>query len=428
MDTGTAVGGLLSTTIGQLVDGLSGMSGMFIGTGFTFLSLAVVLSAFSGIYNWWTSGSMQDLVSNGVRTLILVAPLVMLLNGWSGYMDTFTSFFYKELPSAMGTAGDTASDVAANSMKQIMDAVDFQKPSATAGQGQEDKSWWEKAWDSISLSGFYTLILQILVFVLNAFLIFGILFALFMPVASLMIGAIFGPLLLPWMAWRPLSSMAERWTGFMIANGLSFVVAIVILKGLTKTLGAMTTQMQGMQNEGFFTGLAGMSVTLVALFAIYIFATNLLLAANNIAQGMTGGASIGEGLFGKVSAALAAGGMMRTAGATGNIGKQTAVGGMKLAAKIPGAAGRALDSAGKSAQAVGAASAIANAPGGSAIAAAGNALRASAVPFNATHAGIGKTGNILSAAKARVQNTSAYQELNKPIMKLGSGGPPSPKK
>lgn len=416
------VGDLISITLGQLLEGLSGMTGTFVEVGFVFLSLAFLLSALGGMYNWWTSGSMEDLVANGVRTLLVVAPLALLLSGWSGYMNTFTALFYKEIPAAMGTTGDTASTVAANSMKQIMNAVEFQKPPPDANN--KEKGWWSKAWDAISLSNFYTLILQVIVLILNMFLIFGILFALFMPVASLMVGAIFGPLLLPWMAWRPLAGMTERWTGFMIANGLSFVVAIVILKAMTKTIEALTKQMQGMANEGFLSGLAGMSVTLVALFAIYIFATNLLLAANNIAQGMTGGAAIGEGLFGKVSAAMASGGMMRTAGATGNLGKMAAAGAGKAAAKAPGAIGQGLDAAGKQAQALGTAAAISNAPGGTALSAAGNALRASSAPLNAAQAGINKAGNVLSKAGDSVKNSAVYKELDKPIMKLGSGGPP----
>lgn len=392
---------LISVTIGQLLDSLLGMTGTFVGTGYVFLSLAFTLSALSGIYQWWTSGSLEDLVANGVRTLIIVAPLLILLNGWDGYMKTFGDFFYRELPAQMGVTGGSPAEVAGTAMKQISGAIkiDVGDPEAVAnpsgGDVEQKKSWLTKLWDSVSLANLYSLGLQFLVFILNMLLMFGILFALFMPIASLYLGMIFGPLLLAWLLWKPLADMGARWLSFMIANGLNFVVAVVILKALSKTIEAMTKTMGGMMAEGFGTGLAGLSVSVLALFAIYIFALNLMLAANNIAQGMTGGAAIGEGLFGKLSSAMAAGGMVGAARMTGGGAVKGTAGVMKGAAKAPGVVAKGAEHAGKSLQATGAAAAINNVPGSSHIASAGNAARSVSGSLNSAQKRLDKVGSVL---------------------------------
>lgn len=343
--------GLIDATIGQLLSSLLNMADTFVGTGYVFLSLAFTLAAISGIYQWWTSGSIQDLVANGVRTLIVIAPLLILFNGWGGYMNTFGDFFYKELPSKMGVTGGTAAQVAGDAMKQISGAVKFDagndskasSGTSAGNQSAEKQSLWSKFVSAISMAGLYSLLIQFLVFILNMLLMFGILFALFMPIASLYIGMIFGPLLLAWLIWRPLADMGARWFSFMISNGINFVVAIVILKAMSGTISAMTTQLNGMAADGFATGLAGLTVTLIALLAIYIFALNLMLAANNIAQGMTGGAAMGEGLFGKISSGMSAAAMM----AGGRMmGKGTVKGGAGATSAVLGGGGKALTAAG----------------------------------------------------------------------------------
>ena len=214
---GSSASDLLQATIGQLLASLQNMVGMFSGLGLTFLSLAVILTLFSGIYAWWLSGSIQDLVANGVRMLIIIAPLLILFSGWDGYMKTFQGFFYNELPAHLGMSGGSPEAIVGVSVQQIMDAVKFPE---TAG---EDKGWLSRVASAFSMKTFYSLVLTTLIFILNVLLIFAMIFAVFMPVAGLYIGAIFGPLVLAWMPWKPLADMSARWTGFMIANGITSV-------------------------------------------------------------------------------------------------------------------------------------------------------------------------------------------------------------
>ncbi len=411
----TTGSGILENTIGQLLDTLQSQSGVFSDVGLTFLSLAVTLALLSGVYNWWTSGSIQDLVANGVRMLIVVGPLLILFNGWSGYMTTFEKFFYNELPSHLGITGGSPAAVVGQSMQKIMSSMDLDPKSVEDADG----NWMTKLSSFMSMKTVYNAILNFIVLILNALLIFGILFAVFMPIAGLYIGAIFGPLILAWLPWKPLSDMTARWTGFMIANGITFVVALVILKALATTIANMSAILAGMAADGVLSGLAGYIVTLVALFAIYIFATNLLLQANNMAEGMTGGATVGEGLFGKLSAGLGGMGMLRAGGAAANLHKMGGAAAGKAAGQAPGVIASGTDKLGKGAQALGAARAIDNKTFGGALTSIGNATRAVSAPLNAAQKGIDKTRSVLDKAADRIKGNKAYQELDKPFKPKG---------
>jgi hypothetical protein len=404
-----AVTNLLDVSVGELLRSLHSMAGIFSGTGMTFLVLAFTLSVVGGVYNWWTSGSIQDLVSNGVRMIILMAPLLVLLNGWGSYMGSFVKFFHTGLPAVVGVPGDTPEAIVGKTIQGLQKAVQFNNTADTK------KEWYDRISDFFSLANVFSALIWILVFVLNALLAFAMIFAVFMPVAAMSIGVIFGPLILAWLPWRPLADMSSRWLGFMIANGITFVVAIVIMKALGVSIENMTMQLVKVTSSSKLIGTIGYLFTMMALVAIYIFATNLLLQANNIAQGMTGGATVGEGLFGKLAAAFGAAGMMRAGGATANLHKMGAQAGARAAAKAPGAAGKLADYTGKGAQALGVVGAISNVPGSSAMSAAGNVLRASAAPLNATQKAIDSVGSAAGNVLNKVKNTGVYKELDKPI-------------
>lgn len=408
---GNSAGSMLSVTIGQLLASLQGMVGTFSGLGMTFLSLAVILSLLGGVYAWWISGSIQDLVSSGVRMLIIIAPLLILFNGWGGYMKSFQGFFYNELPSYLGLAGGSPEAIVGQSVQKVMDAVKFPDTNASS----DEQSWWSVVTDAFSMKTLYSLILTALVFILNVLLIFAMIFAVFMPIAGMYIGAIFGPLILAWLPWKPLSDMTARWTGFMIANGITFVVALVIIKALGSTVAAISTQLAGMADDSLMSGIAGYAISLVALFAIYIFAANLLLQANNMAQGMTGGATVGEGLFGKLAAVGAAGGML-SAGRLGAMAHGKAAGAAgKAAAAAPGAVGKALEAGGKAIQGSGVAAGISNVAGATGAVSAGNAMRSAGGVLQSAQKGINEVGSVLSKGADKVKETSVYKQLDKPL-------------
>lgn len=420
---GGAIGNMLEFTIGHLLNELVNLGTTFSVLGMTFLSLAVVLALLGGVYSWWLSGSFQDFAAEFVKLFMVVAPLLILFNGWGGYMQSFHKFFHSEIPSALGVAGGNPYQVVGNSLQKLMDSAKMPQddapvdPAAGPEQTTADKlkQWWNEKTDMFSMKTLYSLIIVTLAFILNTLLAFGMIFAVFMPLAGLYIGAIFGPLILAWLPWKPLAGMSGKWFGFMIANGITFVVAIVIINAMGGSITYMVTQLQGMSDEGFATGLAGYAVVLVSLFAIYIFALNLMLQANNIATGMTGGATVGEGLFGKLAAAGAAGGMLATGSLAAKAHGKAAGGAVKAAASAPGVMGNAANALGKKTQGVSTAAAISNTKGATKLAGAGNAMRGVGGALNTAQDRINKAGNALSKGADKVKETSTYQRLNKPL-------------
>jgi type IV secretory pathway TrbL component len=244
-------------------------------------------------------------------------------------LTTFGEFFHKELPAAIGMGGETPDQIVSQALEGISKAS-----KATGGEKEETGLW---PWEIDPMRFIYQGLLTVLIFLLNLLLAVALIFAIYMPIAAFWIGAIFGPLMLSMIAWDKFADLSSRWASFMIANGITFVVAIVILKCLKATIAAMTLRMQEMAVDG--SGLAAFILSAITVFAVYIFATNLLLKADNIAQGITGGAAIGEGLFGKIASGAAAVGMGKMAKAAGVGLPAKAITG---AAQAPAATGKAL--------------------------------------------------------------------------------------
>lgn len=343
---------LFKNTIGSLLTAFEANSGAFVGLGLTFMSLAITLTVLSSMYVWWVSGSFQDLLENVVRTIIVVAPLSLIISDWVSYNETFTNFFTQQLPSYIGVGGEDKYQAVSKAISKLFSAVDVLNPmkqnndTPTPGTDANALVWvgygFAKTWDVLTSTGgalvdgailewIYLLIMWLLVSALTFFLVGAMLFAVFMPVAGLAIGTIFGPLIVSWLPWKPLASMTERWTSFMISNGISFVVSMTIVSALGDAVTETVTYIMNLAKEASMGGaLAAYGVGMIAVAAIYLFVINLLTSADSIAQGMTGGAALGEGMFGKISSLASGAGVVKSG--------KSALGGSLAAGKGAGSA------------------------------------------------------------------------------------------
>lgn len=332
--TDVNISSIFQNTIGALIDALAEKSDAFVSTGYTFLSLAIILTALSSIYVWWVSGSFQDFLENAIRSVILLAPLIMILNNWTGYMANFSDFFTSYLPSQIGVSSGDKYEVVGKSISRLLGAVDalnpMQREDNTPAPGVDAGAvvWvgygFAKIWDVLSSTGsaiadgvlmkwFYFLVMWLLVAALTVMLVASMIFSVFMPVAGLAIGSIFGPLIISWLPWKPLSSMTERWTSFMISNGITFVVALTVVNALGDAIAKVVNFVLELAKSASTEGaLAAYGSGVIAIAAVYLFAINLLTSANNIANGMTGGTALGEGMFGKIASLAAGAGVVKS--------------------------------------------------------------------------------------------------------------------
>jgi hypothetical protein len=334
---------VIALSLQPLFDALMSMAGIFIPLAKIIFALFLTIAAVLAAWDWWTSGSLEDVLKTGVRMIITSTVVLSLFANWPGLMKTFAGFFHKEIPTYIAGTGSNPIEVVAKTIEKIKDAakgsaavkVDRICTQTPEMQQEECSDVYSKPGGPISwiISGIVTL--------LNLLLAAAVLFTALMPVAAFHLGAIFGPLILATLPYERMADMTGRWTSFMISNGMTFVVAIVMVNVIALSVTELVKIQEGMTNESTVGGFIGFPVTFFALFVTYIFAIGLLLKADNIAQGITGGVSIGEGLFGKILSGAAAMGMgkMAKAMSVGMPGK-TITGGLQAGSKAAAAKGK----------------------------------------------------------------------------------------
>ena len=394
------------STLTKLLNSFSNMESIFIPIGQKFLALALMITIANAMYQFWIKGDIQEMIASGIRMAMVTAiPLFMLTNGqWATQMNKVDQFFVTGLVASVApdasSGSTTPEQVVGKMLTNLMNSADIKDNGGTANlqskidannaiianlnlnsfsnpkqsadnqasvdaltkantnlEGQITSSggsptgFWHTLGAAIDPATYYSLFLHIAVWTLTVLLAAAVIFAVYMPLASIKIGIIMGPLLLAWLPWEGLSDMSKKWISFMIANGMTYVVAIVIMNGVAETVNAMAANVQTASNSSLFGGLGGFGAALIGTLATYIFSMNLMLQANNMASGMTGGTSIGEGLFGKMASSAAAGGMGAVA-AAGAIGaakgaKGAVAGGIGATGAISSAAGRGFDAGGR---------------------------------------------------------------------------------
>lgn len=351
--------------------GLEAKHGLFVGAGYKFLGVAMVLSILVFVYQWWVSGSLEDLLGEALKTAFLTAIPAFFLVGsnWTDYGNDVTGFFTKTLASAVSSGGSPGG-VVGDMIKQLINAADFREAKERnaariaelnvkkeqlskrslelaneskilkyAGDEAAAKIKWDesqKLYDeanvlresinklsteesdenqSFMAAGFkfvYSWILKVIVWIATALLVFGIIATVYMPIAAMSIGLIFGPLIIAWLPFKPMADMTKKWISFMIANGLTFVVSMVILSALIGTVQMLTTDMMAKNGAGQTTLAYGSAI--IGILASYFFTLSLVLKADNMASGMTGGVAIGDSVLGRMMAGAAGSRMVAAAG------------------------------------------------------------------------------------------------------------------
>ena len=426
--------------------GLNSMAEIFVPIGQKFLAIAVLITLTNAMYQFWIKGDIQEMIASGIRMAIVTAiPLFMLMPGnWVNTTNTLTNFFVTGLTSSvMQQSNGSSTQVAGDMIKSLMTAADMGKGTETSSindqiaalqsevttlQGSsaqalltgnstsatlisnqianinaqikslqqqqasnpnasnEGSSWNPADMFRAGFASIEEFILKVVVWVFTILLVFGVLICVYMPLAALSIGVIMGPLLLSWLPFEGMSDTSRKWFGFMLANGMTYVVAIVILNAVAGTVNGLAYHVSDMASKSIGGGIAAYMGALVGILATYIFSLDLMLQANNMASGMTGGASVGEGLFGKLAAGGAAGGM----------GLASAKG-AKAAAQTPGAVtkgvGAVMGERGAMHSAKGASKVIAGDPSGSKQMGKGARLSKAA-------ASVTGVGNTIQSAKA----------------------------
>jgi len=326
--------GAISEAIRPLYVAAVGYSDALVPLGKQFLAVAFALEMMMLVYAYWAKGGAQQFIAGLVRVLIVTSIPFALLASWDTYTGLLITFFQTNIAEATTKVVDhDALNQAGVAMTQVFQAavhvsdwtgIDPNSTGMIAGS--------LNAWTHI-LAGAAMLILSVY---------FGIamLCSVIGPLLLLVVGVIFGPIIVPWLAFKPLASMARKWLQFMVAMGLTFAVALVIM-------GIAAAGMNGFGDTltHFGDGLDGIGllVAAVPMVIVVLFLARVLFHAEFIAVSLTGGDApvIGGGkvLRSALVAARLAQMTPKSAKSGGNAGKGGSGGAAKSPASLSKGAG-----------------------------------------------------------------------------------------
>lgn len=292
------VAGLLD----PLIEKAASMSGAFVPLGQTFLALALVITIALAVFDWWM-GSVSGALSRITRgALVLILPLALLLN-WSPWMQTTTKFFTTELTAPIVNAAGVGN--AGEAVKTAIEKLNTAMfPSA---QKDDGKSAWSKAWEFVTgdasigkaLVGSLTqLLFDAILFFISGLVAFALLLALYGPLLALQLGVIFGPLLVAWLPWQPMSHLFHNWLRFMLANGFSLVIGVTLATLGAGVIGDFATQMATIGADPelpWYMELMVRAGAFMSSAAVIIFVAFYLMRAEDIASSLIGGGGSGSG-------------------------------------------------------------------------------------------------------------------------------------
>lgn len=294
--------GDISGLLSPLIERAAAMNGAFVPLGKTFLALAVVMSLMYAAYDWWLGGVSDALARLTRAGLILVIPLTLLF-GWNGYMKTFTEFFSKEL-----TAPIVAVDGSGSGPEAVKNAITKLSQSMFPNSRKVDeRSAWEQARDFITneesiggavLSSLTAALFELVLFAIALVVSLALVFALYGPLLALQLGVIFGPLLLAWMPFQPLSHLARSWLTFMLSQGFALVVGVTIAILGAGAISDYSDQMLAMARDPslpWYAEIGAQFGGFMSSTAVIVFVGFMLFRADDIAAAMIGGGGAGMG-------------------------------------------------------------------------------------------------------------------------------------
>lgn len=282
----------LPTLIQPLLDAAATHANDFLGLGQDFLALALLLSAMELVYEYFFIGGAQQVLSKAFRLFVVTSVPLFALLSWDQFTGALTGFLQHEIPNAIGFNGSGISALSdalnklSNSLGEVMTAV-F-KDVATAPSSDH----WFPSFDfsQIIYSALAFLMLLIPVVILG----FALLVALFYPLMLIAIGVVFGPILIAWLPFKPLSGLSTNWLKFMLSAGMSFGVGLLLVAmgaGMMTTL-ANQVQTVGVQSTTNLIGsISGLFITAIAILLL----AYLMLKAEHIGTALVGGIFAGGG-------------------------------------------------------------------------------------------------------------------------------------
>lgn len=290
-----------------LVEKAAGMAGAFVPLGETFLAIAIVIALMLAVYDWWL-GSVSGAISRAVRGgIALVVPLALLLN-WTPIMKTTANFFTSELTAPITRAAGFSDGGSAvqSAVRRLNDAL-FPKPAPGGAPGAAGSQAGPSTFDYVTgrasigreiINKLTQAAFDVVLFFVSLLVGFALILALYGPLLTLQLGAIFGPLLVAWLPWQPMAHLFHNWLRFMLASGVALLVGITLATLAAGVLGDFASQMASIGTDPTMS-LADELLARVGAFmtsvSVIVFVAYFLMQTESIASSLIGGAGSGSG-------------------------------------------------------------------------------------------------------------------------------------
>jgi hypothetical protein len=280
--------GDISKLITPIFDAARAHAGDLQHLGLVLLSVAVLLEIFNAFIHFWVKGGASEMMSKIVRLIIVTSIPFALLTSWPTLPNTIIDFFVHDVSGKFISSQGGALAAIANAMTQVNNA-------AATVLNFHDQAHAVSAWhvgDKIvaALTG---LVVYIVLFIPVLLLSLAMLFALYGPMLMLALGIIFGPIMVAWLPWEPMSNLATKWLSYMLTMGLSFAIGIAMASMMIDALLSFAAEVHAQNNstDMAMAALAG----LIPMIGGIAFIGYMMLKVEHIAAAMIGGPSVGGG-------------------------------------------------------------------------------------------------------------------------------------
>jgi len=278
--------------------------------GMVFLGVAFALEMMMMTFAYWMKGGAQDFMAGLVRLLILTSIPFALLSSWPELPNHITTFFQTELTSVFtGADGQSVSHQVGTALTKILDAGMSVVNNAGSGMDQPDPATtqaaaggtWSKIWGAMEttyhpswnpLIFLSRIIASMAMLVVVTLLGVALTFAMFGPFLMLKLGVIFGPILVPWLVFKPMSDLAGRWFSFMLTMGLAFAVGICLASIAATGMEGVAAAMASATNTS--DALAALA-SVVPMMICLLFIAFVIPKCEHIAAAMIGGPKLDTG-------------------------------------------------------------------------------------------------------------------------------------
>ena len=292
------LGDIMSAALGSILSAGSGMTGDLVGMGKAFLAFAVLIEIFLLIAGYLIEPGVQELMASGLLLFVRTAIPAYLILNWPTPLLAMEKFFTNEVFAVLGVG--SAKTIFENGMDTLLPAIGkFMLPFPSSGDIVTLK-FWDIPGNTVTylmdLVGVALVDFLVLVFVggATAFLILGFLIAMYGPQILILMGLIFGPMLVAWMPFRAASWIARGWYKYMLASCMALIVGAALASVFISAFAFLATHFQtAISGQQTAASILTLLVFLVPLTAIMLFMVHLVFNFESIAESMSGATGTG---------------------------------------------------------------------------------------------------------------------------------------